>query len=298
MLTNIRGAKEGIAFIKWITVLKLLPLFAIVIFGFSFMNSDHLHWEHLPSIGTFSNATLVLFFAFAGFETALGVSGEIKNPNRTIPMGILIGGALVLILYLLLQTVTQGVLGSKMELVQDAPLAAVAERIVGPIGGTILLVVAAISCFGAVSTDVLNTPRLLFAGSNDGLFPKFLGKVHPKFGTPHWSIFCFAGLIFLFSISGGFKQLAILASAAILLIYLIVIFATIKLRLKAKDQSEKIFKVPGGLMIPIIGIGSIAWLLSGLSKWEIISTLIFIGLISVLYFVMKSIKRSVNSVKM
>lgn len=297
VMTNIRGAKQGIAFIKWITIIKLLPLFGIIIFGFSLINADNLHWEHLPSLNTFSNTTLVLFFAFAGFETALGVSGEIKNPKRTIPLGIMFGGALVLILYLLLQTVTQGVLGTEMKLAQDAPLAAVAERIIGSIGGAILLVVAAISCFGAVSTDVLNTPRVLFAGANDGLFPKFLGKVHPKFATPHWSIFCFAGLIFVFSISGGFKQLAILASAAILLIYLIVILATIKLRLKEKDNNENIFKVPGGMIIPGIGIASITWLLTSLSKGEIISTIIFIAVVSVIYFVMKSIKRRANSMK-
>ena len=297
VITNIRGAKEGVAFIKFITIIKLLPLFAIIIFGFSFVDSDNLHWEHLPTLSTFSNATLVLFFAFAGFETALGVSGEIKNPKRTIPLGILFGGALVLILYLLLQTVTQGVLGSEMELFQDAPLAAVAEKIVGPIGGAVLLIVAAISCFGAVSTDVLNTPRVIYAGANDGLFPKFLGKVHPKFATPHWSIFCFAGLIFVFSISGGFKQLAILASAAILLIYLIVILATIKLRLKKQDNNKKVFKIPGGMLIPSIGIASIVWLLTSLSKWEIISTLIFIAVVSIIYFIMKSIKRWFHSAK-
>ena len=70
VLTNIRGAKQGVTFIKWITIIKLLPLIGIVIFGFAFMKSSNLHWEHLPSFGTFGNTTLALFFAFAGFETA------------------------------------------------------------------------------------------------------------------------------------------------------------------------------------------------------------------------------------
>jgi basic amino acid/polyamine antiporter, APA family len=290
VLTNIRGAKQGVAFIEWITVIKLLPLFGIIIFGFSMINSENLHWEHLPSLNTFGNTTLVLFFAFAGFETALGASGEIKNPQRTIPLGILLAGALILMMYMLLQTVTQGVLGTQMEAVKDAPLAAVAEKIIGSVGGTLLLVAAAISCFGSISTDVLNTPRVLYAGANDGLFPKFLGKVHTKFATPHWAIFCFAALIFIFSISGGFKQLAILASAAILLIYLLVILATIKLRMKKYDATEKTFKVPGGLTIPCIGIAAIIWLLTSLSKWEILSTLIFIAIVSVIYIAMKWIK--------
>lgn len=292
VVTNIRGAKEGVAFIKWITIIKLLPLFGIIIFGFSLINPDNLHWEHLPALTTFSDTTLILFFAFAGFETALGASGEIKNPKRTIPLGILFGGGLVLITYLLLQTVTQGVLGMEIGLAKDAPLAAVAENIVGSIGGTLLVFAAAISCFGAISTDVMNTPRVLFAGAQHGLFPKFLGKVHPKFATPHLSIICFAVILFIFAISGGFQQLAVLASAAILLIYLLVILATIKLRMKKQDASNKTFKVPGGLIIPCIGIASILWLLTSLSKWEILSTLIFIGVIGIIYFTMKGIKKN------
>ncbi|MDB4439040.1 APC family permease [bacterium] len=290
VITNIRGTKQGVSFIKWITIIKLLPLFGIVVLGISLIDSTNLHWEHLPSLNTFGNTTLVLFFAFAGFETALGASGEIKNPKRTIPLGILLGGSFVIILYLLLQTITLGVLGLQMDAVKDAPLAAVAEKIIGSFGGTILLIAAAISCFGTVSSDVLNTPRVLYAGANDGLFPKFLSKIHPKFGTPYWSIICFATLIFLFSISGGFKQLAILASAAILLIYLLVILATIKLRREKQDESKKIFKVPGGLIIPLIAITSIVWLLTSLTKWEVISTVIFISVICLIYFIMKRIK--------
>ncbi len=295
VLTNIRGAKQGVALIEGITIIKLLPLFGIIIFGFSLINADNLHWEHLPSINSFSNTTLILFFAFAGFETALGVSGEIKNPQRTIPLGILFGGGFVLILYLLLQTVTQGMLGADIGLVSEAPLAAVAESIIGPIGGTILIIAAAISCFGAVSTDILNTPRVIYAGSADGLFPKFLSKIHPKFATPYWSIACFAGLIFVFANFGSFKQLALLASAAILLIYLLVVLATIVLRMKKQETVEKTFKVPGGLVVPIFGMGSIIWLLTSLSKGEVIATLIFIGIVSGIYFVMKGIKKRYGS---
>ena len=291
VLINVRGAKQGVAFVKLIAIIKLLPLIGIIIFGFGKIDTANLHWEHLPSLNTFGNTALVLFFAFAGFETALGVSGELKNPKRTVPMGLLLAGLMVLILYLLLQAVSQGILGTQMELFKDAPLAAIAEKIVGPVGATILLIAASISCFGAVGGDVMNTPRALFAGANDGLFPKFLGKVHPKFATPYWAITVFAALIFILSISGGFKQLAVLASAALLLVYLSVILSTIKLRGNKQEESEKTFKVPGGLIIPLIGIAAIVWLLSSLSKWEILSTIIFIGVVCIIYFVMKSLKK-------
>lgn len=290
VLINIRGTKQGVTFVKWITIIKILPLLGIILFGFSHVSSANLHWENLPSISTFGDTVLILFFAFAGFESALGVSGEIKNPKRTIPSGIFWGAIVVLIFYLLLQSVAQGVLGSNMDAVKEAPLAAVAEKIVGPIGGTLLLVAASISCFGNVGGDVMNTPRVIFAGANDGLFPKILGRVHPKFATPYFAIIIYAGLIFIFSVSGGFKQLAVLASASILLIYLAVILATIKLRKKKQDASEKTFRVPGGLVIPFIGIVAIVWLLTSLSKWEILSTLIFIVVVCVIYVVMKKVK--------
>lgn len=290
ILVNIRGAKQGIGVVKLITIIKLLPIFGIIIFGFSLIKLQNLHWENAPSLKTFGDTVLVLFFAFAGFETSLGLSGELKNPRRTVPLGIFFGGLMVLIIYMLLQMVIQGVLGVEIANFKDAPLAAVAKKIVGPIGTTILLFAAAISCFGNVHADILATPRLLFAAAKDGTFPRFLGKLHSKFATPHWAIITYGTLIFIFAISGGFKQLAILASAAILLIYLAVILATIKLRKLKSDSDEGTFKIPGGITIPIIGIVSIIWLLSRLSKLEMLSTTIFIAAVCGIYFVMKWVR--------
>lgn len=284
ILVNVRGTKQGIGFVKIITVVKLLPLLCIIVFGLKLVKVDNLFWDHIPALPTFSHTVFILFFAFAGFETSLGVSGELKNPKRTIPMGILLGGIIILIIYMLLQMVTQGILGGDIGTFKDAPLAAVAQKIAGPLGATLLLVTAAISCFGAVGADVLATPRSLFAGANDGTFPKFLGKVHPRFATPYLAVITYGTLIFIFSVSGGFKQLAIMASAAILFIYLAVIVSTMEMRRKKADRRENIFIIPLGLAIPFIGIVTIVWLLTSLSIWEILSTLIFIAVISVIYF--------------
>ena len=268
-------------------------MFWIIIFGFSHVKASNLHWEHLPTLKTLGDTAIVLFFAFGGFETSLNVSGEIKNPKRTIPRGLLLAGLIVLVLYLLLQIVTQGVLGSHINEFKDTPLAAVAEKIVGTAGVTILLIAAIISCMGNVSGDVLASPRLLFAGAKDGLFPKFLGKVHPRFATPYMAIIIYSALIFLFAVSGGFKQLAILASGALLVIYLLVILAMISLRLKMKKEvdMERSFKVPGGLVIPVIAIGSIIWVLSHLSLQEILSLIVFMAAVCVIYVVMKKFQK-------
>lgn len=290
ILVNVRGAKQGIGLVKLIAVLKLLPLIGIIIFGFGFVKTSNLHWENLPALKTFADTILILFFAFAGFETSLCVSGEFKDPKRTVPLGILFGGVMILIVYILLQTVTQGVLGIELASHKDAPLAGVANKIVGPVGTTILLLAAALSCFGNVFADILATPRSLFAASNNGMFPKFLGKVHPKFATPYLAVIAYGTLIFIFSISGGFKQLAILASAAILIVYLVVILSTIKLRKKQQDPTVKTFRAPGGLIAPLIGIVSISWLLTSLTKWEILSTLIFIAIVSLVYITTKKLR--------
>ena len=290
VLINIRGTKQAIRFVKLISLLKLFPLLGIIIFGFGHIKIGNLHWENLPSLKTFGDTSLILFFAFAGFETSLGVSGELKNPKRTVPIGIFLGGTIVLIVYILLQTVTQGILGAEIAAYKDAPLAAVAEKIIGPVGTAILLFTAGLSCFGCVSADVMATPRSLFACANDGMFPKFLGKVHSKFATPHLAIITYGSLIFIFSTFGGFKQLAVLASAAILLVYLAVILATLTLRKKKQPAAEKTFQAPGGLLIPFIGIAAITWLLTCLNKWEILSTIIFIGIICGIYFTMKWMK--------
>lgn len=283
VVTNIAGVKQGIGLVKLITIIKLLPLLGIILFGLPLVKTENYQWEQLPSLKTFGETAFILFYAFAGFETSLCVGGEIKNPKRNVPLGILMGGITILIIYLLLQTVTQGILGADLASYKDAPLAAVAEKIAGPAATTVLLFTAAISCFGSVSADVMATPRSLFAASNNGLFPKFLGKVHSKYATPYLAVILYGTLIFIFSVSGGFKQLAILASAAILLIYLSVILSVIRLRMKRPDTGEKSFKAPGGYAIPFIGVVSILWLLVNLNLHEVTSALLFIVAVSLLY---------------
>jgi APA family basic amino acid/polyamine antiporter len=85
VVLNVRGTKESVWFLKLITIIKLLPLLGIIIFGFAHVKAANLHWEHLPSLETFGDTALILFFAFANFEVSLNVSGELKDPKRTVP---------------------------------------------------------------------------------------------------------------------------------------------------------------------------------------------------------------------
>jgi amino acid transporter len=199
---------------------------------------------------------------------------------------------MIWILYILLQLVVQGVLGHELAAHKSAPLAAVAEALIGPAGAVILLAAAALASFSAVSGDILTSPRVLFAGAKDGLLPSFLGKVHPKFSTPYWAVITYGTLIYIFSISGGFKQLAVLASGALLLIYASVVLATLRLRTPSDPAGQHSFRVPGGWTIPVIALVAITWVFFHLSMPEMGSVLLFVGILVLLYYGIKNWKPS------
>ena len=288
---NIRGVKQGSQFAVATTLLKLTPLILLVFIGLFSIEAENLSVKTWPSADSIGKTALVLLFAFMGIETALNVSGEIKNPQRTIPKGIFMGVFGVLLMYMLIQFVAQGVLGDQLSVHKDAPLASLATQLIGPVGGTIILITGIVSMFGMLSGDVLASPRLLYAASKDKLLPKFLSSIHPKFATPYWAIiiYCTVGLIF--ASSGGFKQLAVLASSSVLIIYLAVVLATIRLRYKKGAGEEGSFKIPGGLIIPVLAVGTIVWFLSQITRQEIIGFAIFFAVLTVIYFINKEVRK-------
>ncbi|MBK7762349.1 MAG: amino acid permease [Bacteroidetes bacterium] len=292
-LLNIRSVKYGLRFVEIATIAKLIPLVILVIIGMGFIQSENLQWVTMPHFESIGSASLLLFFAFMGMETPLTNGGEIKNVSRTVPLGIFIGITVVLLLYISIQVISQGVLGNQLSMHKEAPLAAVANVVFGNTGKLIIIVAMSISILGALGGEILSMPRMLFAGARDGLMPKMLAKIHPQFFTPHHAIICYAALGFIMAACGGFKQLAILASASALINYLGVVLATIKLRKQERLSSEKSFRIPGGYLIPVISIITIVWLLSGLTKKEGISFLLFFLIFSLIYLVLK-MKKSIK----
>ena len=282
---NIRGVKLGVLMVETSTYAKLIPLFIIIVAGSFFISPENLSWRGLPEIKSLGEVSLVLFFAFIGSESALSTGGEIKNPKKTVPVGILLGIGGTILIYILIQIVSQGVLGNELADFKEAPLAELAVRTIGPAGLVIITVGMIISIFGTISGDVLAGPRILFGASKEKMLPGFLAKVHPEFKTPYLAIIIYGSIIFLLSISGGFIFLATLSSAAILIVFLGVVSAVIKLRMKSDNSVQgKSFKVPFGIIIPIISIVTILWFLSNLAINEIISISVFLFILSIIYF--------------
>lgn len=284
---NFIGIRKGVGLVKLITIFKLAPLLLLVFIGFKDVSISNLYWESFPSFQQIGNTSLILFFAFTGTEHALSISGEVRQPHRTIPRAILFSALIVTVMYILIQTVSQGVLGSSLSSFSDNPLAEVANQIAGPIGFTIITIGAAVSMFGNVSSKVLSTPRVFFAASKDMVFPiKILSKIHVKYNTPHIAIIVYIVLCFTIASLGGFRQLAIIASAASLLLTLGISIAVIKLRRDKKnfDSKEKTFKIPGGYTVPILSSITTIWFLSNLSGTKALGLGAFIILITILYF--------------
>jgi basic amino acid/polyamine antiporter, APA family len=288
---NIRGVRNAIFLVKFNTIAKLSPLLLIAIFGWFFVKSSNLGLTYGHSVPDLGEMSLILIFAFVGAETALNVSGEIKNPKKTIPGGIMLSILIVVVLYILIQLTVQGILGESITDFRDAPLAETARRMIGPAGATIVIIGALFSMFGNISGMVLNMPRVLFAAARDKVVPlKALAEVHKGFLTPHISIIVYAGLGFIFASMGEFKQLAMLSSASYLLIYLGVVISVIKFRITGLTE-EGSYNIPGGYIVPGISALVIIWVLSNLPLKELGAMVIFLGLLTVIYFVIKFFER-------
>jgi APA family basic amino acid/polyamine antiporter len=289
---NVIGVKQGIGLVKINTVAKLTPLILLIFFSWKDVSLSNLYIENASSFKNFGAASLILFFAFQGGDAGLTVGGEIKNPQKTVPKAIFIGISFVLILYILIQTVSQGVLGDQLPQFNEAPLASVANVVFGPIGYTLLLITAGVSMFGMLSGEILNLPRVIFGLASDRIIPlDKLAAIHPKFKTPYLSIILYASIGFTLAAVGGFRQLAVIASASMLLVYFGVALSVIKLRKMEKAKSGD-FKIPFGYTVPILAAGIILFFLSNLTGYEKTGMFIFMLVLTLIYFLVKILPKN------
>lgn len=267
---NVRGVKLGMRIGTGLAMLKLAPLLLLVIVGVPLIAHANLIWPHV-TLSAIGPTCLVLIFAFMGVEGALTPGGEFADSARTVPRGILLGLGAVVVLYLSIQTVAQGVMGPALAANTSAPIAALANIVLGSGGRVFVLAATAIATLGYLSADMLASPRASYAMARDGLLPDLLAHVHPRFRTPHVAIWAYAAIAFAFGATGSFEQLVILASVSTLLIYLACCLSTLVLRRERVAQAGRPFVLPGGPTIPILGSGVVIWLIASASRREVIS---------------------------
>ena len=280
---NVRGVKAGVRLYIFNTLAKLVPLLLLLGAGLFVINIEYLAIPEWPSAASIGASTILLFYAFNGAESALNASGEIQNPSKTVPLGLLLGLGGILLLYVGLQTVAQGVLGPELANDTEAPLVAVATAVFGDWGGKMLIAGVVISIYSNLSGDLLGGPRIVFASSLDNNLPRFLGKVHPKYKTPYIAIIFFAVVIGMFALSGTFKYLAVVATGSLLLVDLGVILAVLRLRQRDGLPKDGEFRLPFGPVIPLLSCAIVGWLLLQVPLNEAATIVTLVGACAVIY---------------
>lgn len=274
-VVNIRGAALGSQVSGVATVAKIVPLIAFVVFGLAHVRAANLSLGAVPPLPRLGEAGLLLMFAFFGMESALQVGGEVQDAARAVPRAIALAVGGVGVLYIAVQLVAQGILGSALAAPEtaQAPLAAAAVQFAGPAGATFILVAMIVSTFGFMTATMLSTPRTLFALAADGYLPQAVASVHSLHRTPHVAIAIQAVIVSAIAITGTYVKLAIIADVAILLVYLATCVSVWRLRRIDAGAADRPFVMPAGRIVPWLGAALIvallaratlqAWLLTG-----------------------------------
>ncbi|HET9455425.1 MAG TPA: amino acid permease [Gemmatimonadaceae bacterium] len=266
---NVRGVKGGARLNIISTVLKLAPLALLIVVGLANLEPANLEWERTPSTGDVGRASVFLIFAFAGIESAMVPSGEVREPGRTVPRAVLLALGLVTVFYLLVQVATQGVLGASLA-GRSAPLSDAAGAVMGPFGAALLGAAVVVSTFGYLSGMILAIPRALFAFARDGVLPNALAAVHPRFHTPWVAIIVQSVIALALALRNPFEKLAMLANVAALLVYLGCAAAAWQLRRKGirDDESTTLTPLPGSAVAPALAAIVIVALLASVTLQE------------------------------
>lgn len=285
-LINLQGVTLGMRLNSIATVAKLLPLLLIAIGGVFFIDTNNLRVTALPAAGDVARTSLLLIFAFAGIECALVPSGEVKDSARTVPRAIALAMAGITVLYIALQVVAQGILGSGLAQATVSPLADAAGASLGSWARAVLLGGAALSMFGYLGGMTLSMPRMVFALARDGFLPRMLASVHPLHRTPQAAIVAQSLLGLALAISGTFEKLAILANVSALVLYLGCALASWRLRQMGVEGSGGTpIHVPLAGLVPWLACAVILWLLTGLTGDEWLGFGICIVSASIVYAV-------------
>ena len=213
---NVVGVRRAVRLLDLLTLLKALPLVALAVWGLSASGGVPAPVE-LPDFGTFEAAALLTLYAFIGFENSVVPAGETREPKTTIPRALIATIAATAALYFVVQLAYVSVMPAGAS--PEAPLAAFAEVLVGPVGLIVLSLTAMASVGGNLLGSMTSTPRVTFALAVDRLLPGWFGAVSPRWRTPANSIL-FMGMVGVaLALSGSFVWLAVVSTLARLVVY-------------------------------------------------------------------------------
>jgi basic amino acid/polyamine antiporter, APA family len=258
VILNLLGTQYG----GWIqtvsTIGKLIPIFAIAIFGIVQGDTQILGMESgsTQSINM-GAAVLATLFAYDGWINVGYMAGEMKNPAKTLPRAIITGILVVTVAYLTVNIAMLHVLPAS-EIVKLGPNAAgkAASILFGDIGGNLINIGIMVSIFGCLNGKILTFPRIPFAMAEGGLLPgsKFLSTIHPKFNTPVGATLLQLVIAVIMMLFASPDRLSDIAIFTVFTFYALGFYAVFLLRKKDKGTTSTLYKVPLYPFTPIVAI--------------------------------------------
>lgn len=282
---NVLGSIESIRSMTLFTVIKFAVLILLPLGGFILLGSEVIpsFESPIPASDNLGAAALLLIYAFVGFEGAVVPAGEAKRPERDMPLGLLLGLAVVAVLYMVIQLVSQAAVPDLAN--SKTPLLDVSASLFGPVGAIVLMVGVAASVLANLVSSMFSATRVTYALSLEKSLPRWFGEVHSRYLTPANSVVFFGIAAFLLAAFGSFKVLAAMTVLSRLFLYGMSCAAIPKLRPQFRGEGRFILK--GGYLIPVLGIGACLWLMLQVSSQSIWMTAIFVGIGSLLFWIGK-----------
>ncbi len=293
------GIKESMWANVVCTTIELCGLLIVVIAGMSYVGDvDLLDVSSIPNGGLLT-PTLVLsgavltFFSFIGFEDILNVSEEVKNPERTVPMGLLLALVIASCIYMLVSIVAVSVVPAAELGASNKPLVEVVTRAWPWFPPQLFSVIA---MFAVANTALLNFimgSRLLYGLAKIGLLPKVLAKVHGKTRTPSVATFVVGGILLVLAYIGEVTTLARATSVFILIVFLAMHASLI--RFQYRDKNRHAWHIP--YIIPILGIIGAVAMLSQVEKGDAAIAGTMLALIFALYWIRRPTAEQIEKVE-
>ncbi|MEO8574365.1 MAG: amino acid permease, partial [Pyrinomonadaceae bacterium] len=257
---NVIGVRQSAIMTNIFTVGKILPLLVFVGVGLFFIQPANFTFAQVPESGKFSEAILLLIYAYVGFEAAVIPAGETKDPRKALPFALLTALGFCTILFILIQIVAMGTLENLAA--SERPLADAAGKFMGSFGGIFIAVGALISILGNLNGGFLSASRLPFAMAEQRELPGVLAKTHKRFKTPYIAILATAAAMLILTIQSSFFTAVTIATVTRLLVYATTCLALPVFRYRKEEVPEAKFKAPAGILVAILSIIIIVWLLT------------------------------------
>jgi APA family basic amino acid/polyamine antiporter len=213
-ILNCLGVKTGSTVQSALMVTKIAAIAFLVGCGFLLIHAPRLQWAPIidrpASLGLFSEfgaAMVPVLFAYGGWQTTPFVTGELKNPRRDLPRGLLLGVIGVIVLYTSVSFVSLRTLGPAQLALTKTPASAVMHAALGNFGSNIIACGIAISTLGFLSQGILTAPRVYFAMAEDGAFFRSVAWVHPTTRVPVVAITLQSFWTMVIMLTGGYEQI-------------------------------------------------------------------------------------------